>query len=213
MSELVQRNIAAELPACKRQGCLGQVSLGCCSLPESMQRLQPSGLRSTYFCVQERHGPVGAGPEEATETIQGLEHLSCEEKLRELGLFSLEKGRLHRDLIVAFQYLKRSYKKDGDKVFSRACCDRTRGNGFELKEVRFRVEVRKRFFTGREVRHWHRLPREAGDGPSLEAFQVRLDGALSNLIGLKMSLLTAGSWTGWLLKVPSNPNHSVIPGA
>jgi len=44
----------------------------------------------------------------------------------------------------------------------------------------------------RVVKHWHRLPREVGEAPCLETFQVRLDGALSNLMWLKMSLLTAG---------------------
>jgi len=48
------------------------------------------------------------------------------------------------------------------------------------------------------------------DAPSLESFKVRLDGALSNLIELKMSLLTAGGWVRWPLKVPSNPNHFTI---
>ena len=60
------------------------------------------------------------------------------------------------------------------------------------------------------MKPWHRLPKEAGDAPSLEAFKARLDGALSNLIGLKVALFAAGGWTGWPLKVPSHSNHSVI---
>jgi len=67
--------------------------------------------------------------------IRGLEHLSCEDRLRQLGLFSLMKKRLQGDLIAAFQYLTGAYKKDGDKLFSRACCNRTRGNSFKLKEL------------------------------------------------------------------------------
>ncbi|KFQ80867.1 hypothetical protein N335_00784, partial [Phaethon lepturus] len=55
-------------------------------------------------------------------------------------------------------------------------------NGFKLKEGRFRLDLRKKVFAMRVVRPWHRLPREVVDAPSLETFQVRLDGALSNLI-------------------------------
>ncbi|KFW67209.1 hypothetical protein AS28_06065, partial [Pygoscelis adeliae] len=118
----------------------------------------------------------------ATKMIRGMEPLSCEERLRELGLFSLEQRRLRGDLLAASQYLKGAYKKDGGKLFSRACCDRTRGNSFKLKGGRFRRDRRKKFFTLRVVKHWHRLPREVVDAPSLETFKVRLDGALSNLI-------------------------------
>ena len=64
-------------------------------------------------------------------------------------------------------------------LFSRICCDRTRGNGFKPKEGRFRLDIRKKSFTVRVVRHWHRLHREVVDAPSLETLMVRLEGALS----------------------------------
>jgi len=124
--------------------------------------------------------------------IRGLEPLCWEEGLGELGLLSLEKRTLRGDLIAAFQYLKEACKKDEDRLFSRACCNRARGNGFKLKEGRFRLDIRKNFVTVRVGKPWHRLPREAVVAPSLETFKARLDGALSNLIQLKLSLLTAG---------------------
>jgi len=111
-----------------------------------------------------------------------LEHLSYKDRLRELGLFSLEKSRLRGDLFAVFQYLKWAYRKDGDNLFSKACCDRTRSNGFKLREGRFRLDTRKKFFTMRLVKHWNRLPREVMEAPSLETFKVMLDWALSNPI-------------------------------
>ncbi|KAK4826466.1 LOW QUALITY PROTEIN: hypothetical protein QYF61_009193 [Mycteria americana] len=109
----------------------------------------------------------------AMRMIRGMEPLSYEGRLRELGLFSLEKRRLAGDLTAAFQNLKGAYKKDGDRLFSRACCDRTRGNGFKLKEGRLRLDIRKTFFTIRVVKYWSRLPREVVDAPSLETFKAQ----------------------------------------
>ena len=68
------------------------------------------------------------------------------------------------------------------KGFIRSCCDRTRGNGFTLKEGRFRLDIRKKSFTASVLRHWHRLPREMVEAPPWETCKVRMDGALSNLI-------------------------------
>jgi len=111
-----------------------------------------------------------------------LEHLSYEDRLRELGLFNLEKRRLQGHFIAAFQYIKGTYEKDGEGVFTRACSDRTRGNGFNQKEGKFRLGIRKKFFSMGVVRHWHVLPREAVVAPSLAVFKARLDGALSSLV-------------------------------
>ncbi|KFP92036.1 hypothetical protein N311_12798, partial [Apaloderma vittatum] len=114
----------------------------------------------------------------ATRMIQGLEHLCYEDRLQELGLFSLEKRRLWGDLIAAFQYLKGTYRKAGEGPFTRASTDRTRGNGFKLKENRFRLDLRKKFFSTRAARLWNKLPRDVVVASSLEVFKARLDRAL-----------------------------------
>ena len=54
--------------------------------------------------------------------------------------------------------------------------------GQGVKQGSFRLDIRKKFFTMRVVKHWNRLPREVVEAPSLETFKARLDGALSNLI-------------------------------
>ena len=114
--------------------------------------------------------------------IRGLEHLPYKDRLRKLGLFSLEKRRLWGDLIAAFQYPKGAYKQEGSQLFEMVNNSRTRGNGFKLREGRLGLDVRGKFFTVRVVRCWNRLPRAVVDAPSLEVFKVRLDGALGTLV-------------------------------
>ena len=77
--------------------------------------------------------------------IRELGHLSCEERLRELGLLNLEKRRHWGNLIVAFQYLKGAYKQEGEWLFTRVGSDRARRNGFKLRQGRFRLDIRRKF--------------------------------------------------------------------
>ncbi|KAK4825974.1 hypothetical protein QYF61_003543 [Mycteria americana] len=83
--------------------------------------------------------------------IKGLEHLSYEERLRELGLFSLEKRTLRQDLIHVNKYLLGGCK-DGARVFSMVPSERTRGNGHKLNNRKFHLTTRKHFFTVRVVK-------------------------------------------------------------
>ncbi|KAK4831701.1 hypothetical protein QYF61_018753 [Mycteria americana] len=93
----------------------------------------------------------------ATKLVKGLEQKSDEEQLRELG-------------------------EVGVGLFSQVTSDRTRGNGLKLRQGRFRLDIRKFFFTERVVKHWNRLPREVVESPSLEVFKRRLDEVLRDMV-------------------------------
>ena len=127
---------------------------------------------------QDRHGAAGAGPEKATKMNRGLEYLSYEDRLRELGLFSLGKRRLQGDLILVFRCLRGAYKQKGEWLVRWADNDRTGGDGFRITEGR--LDGRRKFFTQKVVRHGNKLHREAVDAPSLGAFKARSDGPPSN---------------------------------
>ncbi|KAK4831027.1 hypothetical protein QYF61_014915 [Mycteria americana] len=91
----------------------------------------------------------------ATKLVKGLEQKSSEERLRELGLFSLEKRRLRGDLIALYN---------------------------SLKEVVESLDIRKNFFTETVVKHWNRLPREVVESPSLEVFKRGVDVVLRDMV-------------------------------
>jgi len=78
--------------------------------------------------------------------------------------------------------MKGAYKQEGSELFERLDNSWTRGNGFKLKEGRFSLDVRGKFFTRRVVRCGNGLPREGVDAASLEVFKARLDEALGNLV-------------------------------
>ena len=111
--------------------------------------------------------------------IRSLETNPYEKRVKELGMFSLEKRRLVGDMIALFKYLKGCHTEEGQGLFSIIPECRTWN---KLQEVRFCLDIRKTFLTVRVVQQWNQLPREVVGFPTLEAFKRQLDSYLLGML-------------------------------
>lgn len=105
-----------------------------------------------------------------TKIIKGLENLPCNESLKELHIFSLEKAQ--RDIITVCQYLKPVYREEGGSPFTRSHLEMTRGKSCKLHWMGFHLGVGKKFSTVRSSNHWNSLPGNVVGSPSLDDFKI-----------------------------------------
>jgi len=118
----------------------------------------------------------------ATKMIKGLGSLPSGQRLRELGLFSLENRRLRGNLMTMFQHLKGGYKQDRCSLFTRSRMEKTKSNRYKLLLGRFLWDMRGKFFTVRTISHCKHLPREMVDSPMLDTFKIWVDQVLGNIV-------------------------------
>ncbi|CAM4508198.1 unnamed protein product [Lepidochelys olivacea] len=118
----------------------------------------------------------------ATRMIPGMENLSYERRLKELGLFILTKRRLRGDMIALYKYIRGINTREGEELFQLSTSVGTRRNGYKLAIRKFRLEIRPRFLTIRGVKFWNSLPREAVGTKDISGFKTKLDKFMEGMI-------------------------------
>lgn len=111
----------------------------------------------------------------ATKLLPFLADRSYEDRLQSLKLPSLVYRRLRGDLIEVYKYTHDIYKVDSNSLLPPNENRETRGNSYKLKKERFRLDVRKRFFSNRILNYWNALPEEAVTASSLNVFKNQVD--------------------------------------
>ena len=114
---------------------------------------------------------------------RGLEHKSCEEWLRDLGVFGLGKGGSGQSSLLSATAWKEGVGSWGRPLLTGNCA-RSRGNGLELCQGRFRLAMRRHFSSARALRRWDGLPREVVESPSLGVLRERLDVVLGDTVSV-----------------------------
>ncbi|GCC19456.1 hypothetical protein chiPu_0000004 [Chiloscyllium punctatum] len=129
-----------------------------------------------------------------TRMIPGMVGLTYEERLRILGLYSLELRRLRGDLIEQYKIIHGLERVDARKLFPLGEETRTRGHSLRIRGSKFRTEMRRHFFSQRVVGLWNSLPQSAVDAGTLNVFKAEIDRFLLSR-GIKGYGENAGKWS------------------